>query len=211
MKISWCYKGIAETPYFNDLVAGEVLSKTGILSVWMIKNAHLPLYQANVDAQSALTSSALDDHVNNYAAAKIDTPYISLTAGCYEYQGVSASPKLYPARASAMRFATDNGRSAGYLFKCWVITGLKAAPDVPGVAEDVTNLSIYQNFFRYYRQGEITAKLVVSRRQIESVIKLDKRAKPILAAWTAGATRTGILRNSDFKSPEEMSNLMGAL
>lgn len=211
MKINWCYKGIAESPYFNDLAAGDVLLKTGILSVWMLKNAGLPLNQANIDAQSALSASALDTHVNNYAVAKSDTPYISLTAGCYEYLGTALRPKLYPARASAVRFATNNGTSPGYLFKCWVVTGLKAAPDIPAVAEDVTNLSIYQNFFRYYRQGEITAKLVVPRRQIESVIKLDKLAKPVLAAWAGGSVKSSVFNNPDFKPPEEMSNLMGAL
>lgn len=211
MKINWCYKGIAESAIFKDRTAEDVLLKTGILSVWMLRNAGVPLAQANIDAQSALSASALDTHVNNYAVAKADTPYISLTAGCYEYLGSTTPPKLYPAWVRAMRFATRNGTSPGYIFKCWVITGLKAAPDIPGVAEDVTNLSIYQSFFKYYKQGEVTAKLAVPRRQVESVIKFDKSGKVMPLAWNGSVVKSAEFLNPDFKPPEEMSNLMGAL
>jgi hypothetical protein len=126
MQINWCLKGIPHNATsFNDATAAAVLTSTGILSRWMIVHAGLANSQASIDAQNALSASALDDHVNNYRKVQRDTPYISLSSGCIEYMGSSRPPVRYKALRTALNFATDGGRQSGYLFRCWVVTGLK--------------------------------------------------------------------------------------
>jgi hypothetical protein len=165
MQINWCLKGIPESASFNDVTAAAVLTTTGILSRWMIAHSGVPNFQANIDAQSALTPSALDDHVNNYRKVQHNTPYISLSSGCIEYTGRSSPPVRYKALRTALNFGTDAGRRSGYVFRCWVVTGLKPAAELPGLAEEIRDLNLFANFFVYHRQGEVTAKLVVPRRQ----------------------------------------------
>jgi hypothetical protein len=127
MQINWCLKGIAENASFSDAQAAAVLSSTGLLSNWMLANATLASQQVNINSQNVLNASALDDHVNNYAKVAKDTPYISLSSGCIEYAGSTKPPIRYPALRTAMRFATKGGTQSGYVFKCWVVTGLKPA------------------------------------------------------------------------------------
>jgi hypothetical protein len=131
MQINWCLKGITESKWFTDTEAAAVLSSTGILSKWMLANAAKISSQANIDSQNALNASALDDHVNNYAKVEKDTPYISLSSGCIEYAGPTQPPIRRPALRTALQFATRGGRQFGYIFRCWVTTGLKPAADWP--------------------------------------------------------------------------------
>ncbi len=183
-----------------------VLSDTGILSNWMLANAAKPSQQANVDSQNALTASALDDHVNNYRKVQQDTPYISLSSGCNEYQGSARPPLRRPALRTAINFATRGGKQSGYVFRCWVTTALQPAIQLPGLAEEVRDLNLFAGFFAYHRQGEITAKLVVPRRQVQWVIKFDPNRKPANATWTAAGQP--YLRNSDFIAPDRVSNII---
>jgi hypothetical protein len=206
MQINWCFKGIAESSSFGDTQAADVLSSTGILSSWMFANAPQPSHQANIDAQSALNASALDDHVNNYAAVVRSTPYISLSSGCIEYAGSSRPPLVHPALRTALRFATKGGTLSGYVFKCWVITGLKPAPELPGFAEEIRDLNIFASFYTYHREGEVTAKLVVPRRQVQWAMKFDRHLQPVAASWTS--PRNHYLGNSDFVDPELVSNVI---
>ena len=74
MQINWCLKGIAEDDHFSDAQAEAVLNSTGILSKWILANGTKQTSDATVDAQDALTTGALDDHVNNYAKVAKDTP-----------------------------------------------------------------------------------------------------------------------------------------
>jgi hypothetical protein len=206
MQINWCLKGIAESPSFGDAQAAAVLSSTGILSSWMFANAALPSHQANIDAQSALSASALDDHVNNYARVVGNTPYVSLSSGCIEYAGSTHPPLRHPALRTALRFATKGGKQFGYVFGCWVITGLKPAPELPGFAEEIRDLNIFANFYSYHCQGEVTAKLVVPRRQVQWVMKFDRHLRPAAASWTS--PRNHYLGNGDFLDPERVSNVI---
>src|SRR5581483_7371106 len=128
MQINWCYKGISEGVTFGDAEASAVLSDTGIVSVWMRTNRSLALDVANVASQDALSPNALDDHVNAYALVSRTTPYISLSSGCIEFAGPNTVPPKYAALRTALDFATDGGRTSGYVFRCWVITGLKPVP-----------------------------------------------------------------------------------
>jgi hypothetical protein len=205
VQINWCLKGIAENPWFGDAEAQAVLTSTGILSNFMVETS-LTAQDANIAAQTALSDSALDDHVNNYSKVRLNTPYISLSAGCYEYAGRKNPAKPYLAMRTALRFATRSGRSAGYVFRCWVITGLKRAPELPGFAEETRDVNLFWDFYKYHYQSEVTAKLVVPRRQIESVTKFDRNQRAI--NWPGG---NPILTNKDFIAPDAVSNVIGEI
>jgi hypothetical protein len=205
MQINWCLRGIVESPTFNDAAAADVVTSTGIVSKWVLTNRNALNYQANIDAQSALSASALDDHVNNFSKVATNTPYISLSSGCYEYAGSVLPPIRYPAIQTALNFATNGGKVAGYVFRCWVIAGLQPAAELPGLAEEIRDLNLFAGFYTYHYEGEIAAKLVVPRRQIQCVVKFDRDLTPAPAGWPSGGSR---MDNSDFIPPDRLSNII---
>jgi hypothetical protein len=211
MQLNWCYKGIAENPSFGDLEASGVLSATGILSSWMIANRSATLDQANTDSQNALSASALDDHVNNYWIVAGRPPYISLSAGCVEFAGSTRPAMRYAALRTALDFATDGGRTSGYVFRCWVVTGLKPTPELPGTAEEIRDLNLFSDMYTYHREGEVAAKLFVPRRQVQWVLKIGADAKPANATWTTGGHGRRAFLNQDFVHPDRASNVIKAL
>jgi hypothetical protein len=129
MQINWCLKGIPQQVGFGDDEALAVLSRTGIPSRLLRDQAIAPAGVYNSVSQSALSLSALDDHVNHYAVGGVSSPYISLSAGCWEYHGKEAPAVQRSAVVTAMSFATHEGKATGYLFPCWVVT----APQIPHV------------------------------------------------------------------------------
>ena len=208
MHVNWCFKGIAESTSFDDAMAEHVVSQSGILSNWMLAHGGHALQHVHNASQAALSASALDDHVNNYAAVAATTPYISLGAGCVEYQGRGRPALVVPALATALGFATRRGRTSGYIFRAWVVTSPKPAADIPGLAEDVRDLKLFAGFHRYHYQGEVTAKLYVPRRQVQWVMKVDNLGDPVNAGWSGGGC---VLDNAEFVAPDAVSNVMGAL
>jgi hypothetical protein len=207
MQINWCLKGIQQQPSFGDVEALAVLTDTGILSGWMLSYANTAGGLANVISQNALSLPALDNHVNHYGTVGPQTPYISLSAGCREYAG-TASPGHYPAYRSALEFATHWGTTTGYIFRCWVVTSPQIAAELPGLADEVRDLNLFANFYRFHHEGEVAAKLVVPRRQIQWVQKVDNSLRP--AIWLDGhgpAAR----RNVEFSNPRHISNLVPEL
>jgi hypothetical protein len=87
-----------------------------------------------------------------------------------------------------------------------VVTGLKPAAELPGLAEEIRDLNLFADFYAYHRQGEVTAKLVVPRRQIEWVVKFGPDLQPARASWTASGKNH--LNNGDFVGPERVSNVI---
>jgi hypothetical protein len=211
MQINWCFKGITESGWFSDAEASAVLSQTGILSTWMLANSAAPLNQANIDVQSALNANALDNHVNFYGLVAGNTPYISLSAGCREYAGPGSVPIRYAALRTAFDFATNGGRVSGYVFRCWVITGLKPAPELPGFAEEIRDLNLFANFYQYHDEGEVTAKVIVPRRQVNWVLKIGPNLLPVRATWTPVGGPIRAHRNPDFVWPDRVSNIIEAI
>jgi hypothetical protein len=208
MLLNWCLKGIAESSTFGDTDAEDVILRTGILSNWMRAHRADANHLANITAQDALSAQALDDHVNNYGSVAADTPYISLSAGCYEYQGDKVMPRPIRSIETAALFATQGGTTAGYIFRCWALTSPKPAPAVNGVADEVRNLNLFSQFYRYHVEGEIAAKLVVPRRHIQWVMKVDMDTVPVAAGWAGlGAT----FHNPEFIWPASLSNEIEAL
>jgi hypothetical protein len=73
-------------------------------------------------------------------------------------------------------------------------------------AEEIRDLNLFADFYKYHRQGEVTAKLVVPRRQVKWVIKYGPDLKPAPAAWSRGSKY--YLRNFDFIDPWRVSNVI---
>jgi hypothetical protein len=208
MQINWCLKGIRQQSRFGDTEAQAVLDHHGLPSAWLLDNdTKLDAGQANRAAQAALSFAALDAHVNHFGLVAADTPYISLSAGCWEFAGKGKPAIHYPAMGTALDFATDSGKSAGYVFRMWVITGLQSLAALPGVAEEVRDLNLFSAFTQWHEEGEIAAKIVVPRRQIICAIKVGSNKSPI--PW-AGASN-GVYVNLDYVPPESASNLLGLL
>lgn len=208
MQINWCFKGISKSPTFDDAMAANVITDTGLLSAWMLANGGSALSAVHSSSQHALSETALDNHVNAYSAVAATTPYISLAAGCVEYQGRGRPAIVLPALATALNFATHRGRTPGYVFRLWVVTSPKPAADIPGLAEDVRDLNLFSSFHPYHYQGEVTAKLYVPRRQIAWVMKVDALGDPDDGTWAGGGS---VFANPDFVAPDAVSNVIGAL
>lgn len=102
----------------------------------MLANHATMLAGVHAASQAALSVIVLDDHVNDYDAVKPSTLYISLGAGAVEYQGRGKPALVLPALGTALRFATRRGKSAGFIFRLWVVTTPKPAADIPGLAEE---------------------------------------------------------------------------
>lgn len=205
MLIHWCYKGIPEQPGFGDHEALDVLSHTGIQSAWMLANAHTALERANVAAQAALNVAALDDHVNDFGSIHTASPYISLSAGCREFVSPDLPSARYPALRTALAFATNFGDQPGYVFRCWVVTAPQIAASLPGLADEIRDLNLFPGSTEFHHEGEIAAKLVVPRQQVQWVLKVDedRRAVPL-----AGYHRARAHRNPEFVAPRTVSNLI---
>lgn len=128
MVIQWCLKGIPERPSFGDTEAADLLAK-GIQSNWLFNNPTVPIAQAIPTVQSMLSLSALLTHVNNYAAVRTTSPYISLSAGVV-VPDTALGTRKFPAWKSAVDFATARGRTEGYIYRVWTIVTPKPSPEL---------------------------------------------------------------------------------
>jgi hypothetical protein len=196
MVIQWCLKGISERPSFGDTEAAGLLTK-GIQSNWLFNNPTVPIAQAIPTVQSMLSLSALLTHVNNYAAVRTTSPYISLSAGVV-VPDTALGTRKFPAWKSAVDFATAGGRTAGYIYRVWTIVTPKPSPELMNVSDEILNLNLFSSVWKYQHQGEITAKLVIPPAQIEYVIKVKTNGK-----------LTGFRNdNLGFVKPDTISNLV---
>jgi hypothetical protein len=207
MQINWCLKGIPRRDSFGDAEALAVLSDNGIQSSWLFNNGSLPLSQATVVSQDVLSISALDNHVNNFASVAGQTAYISLSAGCWEFAGAHVPARRYPALMTAVDFATNYGTNEGYIFRCWVVTAPQISAAIPGLADEVRDLNLFSSFTYFHNEGEVAAKLLVPRRQIQWVYKVDRSGQPS----PIGNTGSPSVTNSDFINPETVSNIIPEL
>ncbi len=196
MVIQWCLKGIQERPSFGDTEAANVLT-TGIQSIWLLNNPAVPIALAIPTVQGMLSLSALLTHVNNYAAVRTTSPYISLSAGVV-VPDTPLGTRKFPAWKSAVDFATARGKTEGYIYRVWTVVTPKPSPELMNVSDEIRNLNLFSSVWRYQHQGEITAKLVIPPVQVEYVLKVGTNGKP-----------TGFRRdNPGFVKPDTISNLM---
>jgi hypothetical protein len=198
MLIQWCLKGIPESSGFNSVHAKQTLSQ-GMQSMWIVQNGSIPMSGALQAAQQALSNVALDNHVNNYAAVRTITPYISLSAGSVVPRP-SGGVSVRPAWRTALDFATRGGQSSGFVFRCWTIVSPKPSATLLNISDEVRELNVFRQFWIFHNEGEVAAKLLIPCRQIEWVQKFDRRLRRI-DSWT----------NQDFVDPEQICNLVEAV
>jgi hypothetical protein len=170
MFIQNCIKGVwGPSPSGNagiDDAKAEaiVLGGEGILCNWWRNVGRI----TTIETRSKLTADNLDRHVHDYEVYASETPFISLTAGCVERDVALRINRIHEAEDVATRFATEFGRRDGYLFYCWVVTGLKPAVGIQGVAEEIRELNTYLSWSDYQLEGEVTAKIWIPSNQIEA-------------------------------------------
>jgi hypothetical protein len=195
MHIQWCLKGIPEYPGFSDSEAIALLN-SGLPSNWVRQNATRQLAAGLIDGQQALSETALFDHVNDYARVGTTTPYVSLSAGVVQPGGTFGFAP-YPAWYTAADFATQGPTGEGFIYRVWTVVAPKVSASLMNVSDEVRDLNIFRHFWRYNREGEVAAKLLVPYTQIQYVAKLNSQLDII---WQ--------FRNRQFVQPESISNLL---
>jgi hypothetical protein len=121
------------------------------------------------------------------------TPFISLSAGCVERNVLLKTNVLHGARRTALAFATKNGQVAGWIFTCYVLVSANRAVGIPGISEEIRELTHNRRYSDDYVEGEIAAKFNVPSKQIHHV----ERWEPI----NGRLTRTGGYVNRTFVHP----------
>ena len=195
MRIQWCMKGVAQYPSFGDTEAIAILN-SGLPSNWLRQNATGRLDAGLIDGQRALGPVALFDHVNDYASVGVETPYISLSAGIVQ-SDATFGYAVYPAWYTAADFATQGPTGEGYVYRVWTVVSPKVSASLMSVSDEVRDLNVFRHFWRYNREGEIAAKLLLPFTQIQFVAKLNTMLDII---WQR--------HNPRFVRPESVSNLL---
>jgi hypothetical protein len=196
MLIQWCLKGVVERPSFSDTHVRAAIGSEGLSTAWLRQQSKaMPAFPA--ESHGVLSQTALDAHVNSFGASASTTPYFSLSAGCVELDACTRTTITYKALQTALEFATESGRKPGYVFRMWVLVSPKPAPELPGFAEEVRELNLFNQYATFHYEGEVTAKLYVPARQIEWVEKFDAK---LSSQWR--------VRNATFVPPERVSNVL---
>jgi hypothetical protein len=197
MFIQWCLKGIrSRPPSFGDLEAFSLLD-IGILSNWLLHSSTMPIVKALVTAQGLLSQHALLTHVNQYSTVVNTTPYVSLSAGVILRDAVLGR-RVHPAWKSAVDFATARGKVPGYVYRVWTVVTPKPSPKLINLSDEIRNLNLFRDAWKWQHQGEITAKLVIPSSQIQSVTKVNANGS------LAGIQGT----NPNFVDPQTICNLL---
>lgn len=160
MIVQWCCKGIPSLT--RKQVRKLLLGGEGLLCSLLFHTGRASLGKA----LNELSEANLDQHLHRYNNVSGRSAFISLSAGCVSRDTLIAHNVRYPARLTALAFATEWGRSAGWLFTCYVLVGINPAPEIPAVAEEVRELNHARRFSPYFTEGEIAAKINVPSRQI---------------------------------------------
>jgi hypothetical protein len=217
MLLQWCFRGIASSSSFDDRAAADVLLKAGLASAWLRCNAGLSLLNGVVNAHAVLSTIALDAHVNNFGVAGVNSPDISLTAGCVTADPVTGQTTVHSALDTAIGFATGaiwGGEThPGYVFKLWVIVTPKPAAELPGFGEEVRDLNQFQRSGLYHQEGEVAGKLIVPHRQIRYVEKYGKKGSVERVDWTILGLEQEDTRGcgKEFVPPDRVNNLRDLL
>ena len=163
-----------------------------------------------------LTDRNLDWHQNFYDVSdplesgnpfKINTPYISTTAGTVERDVANYTTTLTPAWKVALGFATDGWKTDGWLFYCYLfVVGKRAAP-IEAFSEEIRELNIYTGFSPYQPEGEITAKIVIPSPQIERAEYWDLAAIKNARNTQTLPAATSTIDNPNFVPPQNYNNL----
>jgi hypothetical protein len=199
MHVQWCLKGMRSYPSFQDAEAFALLD-TGIPSSWLFNNPTVGVAATIPLVQGLLSEASLVNHVNRYSAVAGMSPYISLSAGIV-IPATKLGTRVVPAWQTAVGFATNFGKTDGYVYRLWTIVSPQPAPEVLYLSDEIRNLNLFRQTHKYQKQGEIAAKLVIPPVQIQYVTKISKRGKVL-----------GIRSdNTRFVDPSKICNLLGEI
>jgi hypothetical protein len=209
MIVQQCIKGVwgnDGSPYTNSgLTPQEAVDRVkhghGLLSNWWRSVSAI----SPQEIRQKLTTTALDQHVNNYDSVRNGTPFISLTAGCVERNKYYRTNTIHSAVDTALQFATENGTRPGILFYCWVIVGLKPAVGVEAVAEEIRELNSYRKWSAWQLEGEIAAKINIPANQIERIEWWEPN-RGNLSQVSKGSDWNPAYVNPNFDPPGTVSN-----
>jgi hypothetical protein len=201
-----------------DVAAVQLIFQQGILCNWWRNSPNGTLPRIRVPEK--LTSRNLDWHQNSYDQPdslegyqpfRLNTPFISTTAGTVERDVANRTNTLTPAWRAALYFATDAWKQDGWLFHCHLFLIGKRAPAMEGFAEELRELNIYTGFSPYQPEGEITAKIVIPAAQIEraDLWSLSAVQKAVSNNILPGPVNS--VPNSNFVRPENYNNLRSFL
>lgn len=192
--------------------------ENGILSNWWRTAGYI----TPAEIKLHLTPANADLHVNHYhkpvpvgnplniyGASKFGdvSPFISTTAGVFERDLKAKQNLFFPPFITALRFATDNFKTTGYLFYAYVITIGRKAIEMEQFAEEIRDMNIYRDFQPYFRQGEVMAKILIPSIRIEKAVRFDGPValRDIKAGRTPSPTAT--IDNPSYQEPEKLSNI----
>jgi hypothetical protein len=204
MIVQWGIKGLWHPD--DDSAKDIIDSRRGILCSWWRDVGTI----TQPEKFQKLTPANLDLHVNHFTSPDPATgrpfnevtPFISIACGMVERDTAAATNHVWSALSTALlygtRFAAAN---VGYLYRCWVLVGPRAAVEVEAVAEEVRDLNTYRRYSAYQTEGEVTAKVAIPINHIQQCEKWtwDRAAKDFVLEW--------VHPNPAFTDPERLSNV----
>lgn len=138
------------------------------------------------------------------------SPFISTTAGVIQRDTKLKKNVLFDPFMTAIRFATNNFTTNGYIFYAYLITIGKVAIEMEQFSEEIRELHIYKEYLPYHKQGEIMAKILIPSVQIEKAHFYDgPQAKKDLDAGKMPTPE--IIPNTSYQAPEKLSNIREVL
>ncbi len=213
MVIQHVIKGI---PDLTRTVAQQIL-KEGIHCNWVIN--YSPLQWQEIPER--LTADNLDWHQNRYSDDDPNflpkekfyrhTAFISTTAGTVWRDQPNYTNVCRPAWQVALKYATREWKTGGYLFYCYVFVLGRKSVKIQAFSEELRELNIYTGYSSFQAEGEVTAKISIPPAQIEKAeywpLADAKAADLAKVRGTPGFTFT----NSLYVPPEDISNVRKCL
>jgi hypothetical protein len=153
--------------------ATEILTVTGIESNWIRTRGNASQQQI----AERLTREELQWHLTRYDETDTRTgkpfggtsPFISTTSGTSEQSSIADEERAYVFSAfdCAAWFATLDYSQSGWIFYGYVFTIGRPSVKHAEFAEEVRDLHSYPSGYRFHREGELVAKLVVPPSRLE--------------------------------------------
>ena len=204
-----------------DQATAQHIVDNGLMSNWWRKARTIKV----ADQKQLLNYANADLHLNHYnepiPAGHLLSPYggsygsvspfISTTAGAIQRDKDKGTNIFFDPFLTALRFATKQYRSTGYIFYCYLLTMGKAVIEMEQFSEEIRELHIYRDYLPYHSQGEIMAKIIIPSVQIEMAVEYNgPAAEAALKAKTIPVPTNRII-NTTYLPPEKYSNIREVL
>ena len=208
-----------------DRSEAEKILQEGIVCNWWRKVGTLPFREVPL----RLTEDNLHWHQNKYEDPDPnrnnqpfckETPFISTTSGTVKRIQIGPDNQpfivgniLMPAKEVALKFATDDWKSEGWLFYCYLFILGKKAVKLQSFAEELRELNIYTTPSFWQTEGEITAKIIIPPAQIERAEFYSLNDIKSYHSQKKIPRPSYVIKNNPkiFVSPEDYHNIRGIL